>query len=116
MQGLILQLCRANWLTTITAKEVAATASSQAPPGTQSHISPLSPDTKYCAICSPLGKICPNKYPMSLDWDEDLKEQERKNQEIEDQKDNDRKPPKQAPNLHQLIPLLLSPPNPPAKS
>ena len=60
----------------------------------QSPTPPASLDTKYCAICTPLRKISPNKYPMSLDWDEDLKEQERKNQEIEDQKKNDRKTPK----------------------
>ena len=44
--------------------------------------------TKYCAICTPLGKMCPNEYSMSLDWDEDLEEDKRKNQEIKDQKSN----------------------------
>ena len=56
-----------NWLATIKAKEVEATASSQTPtptqpaeaPVTQSPTSPLSPDTKDCAICTTLGKICP---------------------------------------------------------
>ena len=36
---------------------------------------------------------------MSSDWDEDLEEQERKNQEIEDQKDNDRKTPQTGPKF-----------------
>ena len=34
---------------------------------------------------------------MSSDWDEDLQEQERKNQELEDKKDNDRKTPQTDP-------------------
>ena len=62
-------------------------------PTNQSPTSPISPDTKYCAICISLGKVCPYEYHMSSDWDEDLKDQERKIQEIEDQKDIDRKTP-----------------------
>ena len=75
-------------------------------------------DTKYCAVCTPLGKLYPNKYPITLNWKEDLKkeeerqewvkednysvcsdldadpkEQEWKNLEMEDQKNNDRKTP-----------------------
>ena len=50
-------------------------------PANQSPNSPLSPDTKYCAICTPLGKLCPNEFPVSLDWNEDLKEEERKDQD-----------------------------------
>ena len=80
------------------------------------------PDTKYFAVCTPLGKLCPNEYPISSDWDKDImeeeerkdqdkednfsvcsywdadfKEQEKKNQEKEDQKDNDRKTPQTGP-------------------
>ena len=101
-------------------KEAEAAASSQAStptqlaeaPATQSPSSPLSPDTKYCIICTILGKICPNEYPMSSDWDKDLKEQEWKNQEAEDQKAMRGRHPKQALNLHHLIPLFPNPPNP----
>ena len=34
---------------------------------------------------------------MYSDWDADLKEQDRKNQELEDQKNNDRKTPQPGP-------------------
>ena len=27
--------------------------------------------SKYCAICTPLGKICLKEFPMSSDWDDD---------------------------------------------
>ena len=75
-------------LATLKAKEVAGTGQAPAPsrpveaPVTESPTSPIPPEhTKYYAICTPLGKICLNEYPMSLDWDEDLEEGERKNQE-----------------------------------
>ena len=132
-----------NWLCNSQGKKVEAAASSQTPtptqpaeaPATQSPIVPLSPDTKYCAVCTPLGKLCPNEYPITLDWkedlgkeeeegkdhdkeednfsvcsdwDADLEEQNRKNQEIEDQKNNDRKTPQPSPKLRQLRPLLLN--------
>ena len=53
-----------NWLTTFKAKEAEATASNQAltltqpaeAPAIHSPTSPLSPDIKYCAIYTPLGK------------------------------------------------------------
>ena len=59
-----------NWLTTLRAKEVEATASSWAlaptqpadVPANQSPNSSLSLDTKYCAICTPVGKLCPNDF------------------------------------------------------
>ena len=81
----------------------------------QSPNSSLSPDKKYYAICTPSGKLWPNEFPVSqdreedfeeeeakdqdkednlsvnLDWEADLKGQDRKNQEIKDQKDNERK-------------------------
>ena len=68
------------------------TAVSQAPatsqpieaPAAQCPTSPIPPDTKYCAICTPMGKICPNEFPVSLDWDEDLKEEERKDNDKEE--------------------------------
>ena len=78
--------------------------------------------------------MCPNEYPVSLDWDEnleeverkdqdkrednlsacsdwdvDLKEQDRKNQEIKDQKDNEGKIPKKAQYSCQLLHLLFIP-------
>ena len=78
-----------NWLITLMAKEAEAAASSQAltptqpaeAPVTQFPISLLSPGTKYSAIWTPTGKICPNEYPMSSDWKKDLGEEERKGQD-----------------------------------
>ena len=66
-----------------------ATASSQIPtptqpvekPAAQSPTSSFSPDTKYCAICTSLGKICPNEFPVSLDWNEGLRAEDRKDQD-----------------------------------
>ena len=64
-----------NWLTTVKAKEVESTASNQGPTPTQPAGVPaahypnlsLSSDTKYCEVCIPLGRLCPNKYPLTLD-------------------------------------------------
>ena len=139
-----------NWLATLKAKEAEVTTSSKAPtpvqqaeaPATQSTTSLSSPETKYCAVCTPLGKLYSNEYPIALDWDEDLgDEKEIKDQDKEEDNlslcldwDIDLKNrieknenwkmkrtiigrcPKQVLNLHQLIPLFLSPPNPPSSS
>ena len=77
-----------NWLATLKAKEsgrcgattsLVPTQASQLvdTPSTLSPTSPVPPNTensKYCAICTPLGKICPSEFPMSLDWDDDEEE------------------------------------------
>ena len=61
------------------AKELEATASRQAPSKlarTSANKYPnlsLFPEDKYCAICTPLGKLCHRKFPGSQDW-EDSKE------------------------------------------
>ena len=89
-----------NWLAMVKAKEVAGVTSSQDPmpsqpieaPLTQSLTSPVPPEhTKYYAVCTPLGNICPKEYPMSLDLDEDLKDEDRKDHNEEDQKDSEGK-------------------------
>ena len=80
-----------NWPATLKAKEAEATESSHTPtltqpaeaPVTQSNTSLSSPDTKYCMVCTPLGKFCPSEYPITLDWDEDLGEEEQKDQNKE---------------------------------
>ena len=33
----------------------------------------ITDNSKYCVICTPLGKICPKEFAMSLDWDDDEK-------------------------------------------
>ena len=68
-------------------------------PAAQSHRTPQTPGTRYCAICTPPGTICPNEYPMSSDWNEDLEEEERKNQEIKDHKDSEGKTPQNSPKF-----------------
>ena len=51
----------------------------------QSPTLPIFPDTKNCAVSTPLGKLSPNEYPISSDWDEDLREEEeRKDQDKEE--------------------------------
>ena len=111
---------REELLATLKIKEAEGALASQASaprqsieaPAAQSPTAPISPDTKYCATCTPVGRNCPNEFPVSsdwddnlgeeerkdqdkrggnefpefLDWDENLKEQERKNQEMEDKR------------------------------
>ena len=107
------------------AKEAESSTPSQAPAPSQSVNTPVvqcstSPipleHTKYYVICTPLGNICPNEYPMCSDWNKDLKEEDRKNQEIENQMTVKGRHLKQAPNSHWLLPLLLGHPNPPLNS
>ena len=118
-----------NWFSTLKAKDVEAAASSQTPtpiqpaeaPAAQSPTSPLPHDTKYITICTPLEKLFPNVHPISLDLDEDLWKEERKDHDKKkittldaqtgmqilknrkgkrikkDQKDNDRKRPQTGP-------------------
>ena len=73
-------------------------------------------------ICTPLGKLSHNEFPGShdwedseeeendwgkgednisvcLDWDADLNKQDRKNQEIENKRDNERKTPQNIPHI-----------------
>ena len=99
-----------NWLATLKAKEAEDTATSQTPtpshpmeaPGIQPPISPIPPKhTKYCAICTPLGKICPNEFPMCLDWnDNEEEDEERKDQNKgEDQKDSEGKTSQTSPRF-----------------
>ena len=119
-----------------------AAASSEAPaptqpadaPANQSPNPPLSPNAKYCAICTTLGKLHPNEFSVSqeweedseeekvndqdkgednfsvcLDWDSDLKEQGRKNQEINNQKDNEGKTPQNSPTSLSATTITLQP-------
>ena len=81
-----------NWLGTLKAKEAAGATISLAPTQTSQLVNtpsmlcptyPIPPNTEhtnYCAFCTPLGKICLNEFPMSLNWDDDDEEEERKYQ------------------------------------
>ena len=82
-----------------------------------SSISPNTERTKYCAIFTPLGKICPTEFPMSSDWDEDDKEEERKDQnEGEGQTDSEGKTQKTSPRFLSATTFTPQPPNPPSNS
>ena len=101
----------------------------------QSSNSPLSPKTKYCVICTTLGKLCPNEFPGSwdwhkdseeeegndqdkgednfsvcLDWDADLKKQDIKNQEVKDQKNIEGKTSQNSPTSMSATISTLQPP------
>ena len=77
-----------------------------------SPISPAAPvkiseHSKYCAICTPLGKICLEEFAMSLDWDED-EEDQTKNKN----KDNDQKQFQTNPYFSTVMTIALKPPKP----
>ena len=65
-----------NWLTTVKAKEAETT--NQTPTPTQPTTASVTQSSdiqspKYCAICSPLGKLCPNEHPITANWPDDSK-------------------------------------------
>ena len=66
--------------------------------------------SKYCAICTPLGKTCPKDFPMSSDWDDEEEEDQVKDQSKD--KDNDQKTPQTKPRLFTAMTLTLQPPKP----
>ena len=88
-----------NWLTTVKAKEAEATKQTPTPtqpttasvavqaaqyPATQSSDIQF---PKYCAICSPLRKLCLSEYPITADWPDDSAEG-KETQEQNKAKDN----------------------------
>ena len=58
--------------------------------------------SKYCVICTPLGKICPEEFAMSSDWDEE---------EEYNAKDKDQAAPNQ-PTFSTAMNITLKPPKP----
>ena len=62
-----------NWLAIGKAKEAEATKHAPTPVQPAKVSAVQSP--KYCAICSPLGKLCPNEYPITADWQNDSKKE-----------------------------------------
>ena len=74
-----------NWLTTVKAKEAEATK--QAPTPAQPAKASATKSQKYCVICSPSGKLCPNEYPITADWSDDS-EEGKETQEQNKVKDN----------------------------
>ena len=105
-------LCKATqqkWLATLIAKEAAGATTCQGPTqisqpmDTPSILSPTSavpPEhTKYCAICTQLGKICPKEFPMSLDWDDNDEEEGKDQNKGEDQNNTERKTSKTSPRF-----------------
>ena len=118
-----------NWLATLKVKEAAGATTNLAPTqtsqpmDTQSTLSPTSPippvkfteHTKYCAICTPLGRICLKEFPMSSDWRMMMKKEKTR---IKEKTKNivKGKHLKPAPEFLHLLPEQLSPPNPPSNS
>ena len=96
--------------------------------------SSLSPEKDYCEVCIPLGRLCPIEFPgcqdledseeeeendqskeednfsVCLDWDTDLEEQDRKNQQVENKKDNEGNTPQNNPTSLSITALTLQPP------
>ena len=76
-------------------------------PSSPSPTSPPAPvkiaeHSKYCAVCTTLGKICPEEFAMSSDWDEE-----------EDQgkgKEKDQKQLKTSPHILTIMAKTLQPP------
>ena len=52
--------------------------------------------SRYCALCTPLGKHAPKEFPISSDWDEDEEGEDQVKGEDKD-KGNDQKTPKTNP-------------------
>ena len=69
----------------VKAKEAEATASSQAPPPAQPAETPSAQSPKYCAVCIPLGKLCPNKYPVTSDWKDKCEEGEESQEQVKEE-------------------------------
>ena len=79
-----------NWFAMI--KAVKAEAAKQAPTPVQPAEAPATQSFKppwYCAICTPIGKICPHEYPIHIaaDWP-DNSEEEKGSPELQKDKDN----------------------------
>ena len=57
-----------------------------------------------------------DNFYVCLEWDADLKEQDRKNQEIKDQKDNEGKTPQNSLTFLSTTTFTLIPMNPPSNN
>ena len=125
-----------DWLTTVKAKEAEATK--KAPTPAQPAEAPATQSQKYCAICSPLGKLCPSEYPITAewqdnfeegeesqehvkdkdnfpacsDWNADLEKQDQKNLEMKEQKNHVNKTPQTSPKPKSVDALTLQPSKP----
>ena len=63
--------------------------------------------SKYCAICTPLGKICPEDCAMSSDWAEDEEDQTKHKD-----KDNNQNQSQTSPSFSIAMIITLKPPKP----
>ena len=62
--------------------------------------------SKYCTICTPLGKLCPHKFAMSSDWDDDEDQAQNKD------KDNNQDQTQTSSNFSTVMTISLKPPKP----
>ena len=59
-------------------------AKKQAPTPTQPAKASTTQSPKYCAICTPLGKLCPSEYPITADWQDDSEKEEESQKQVKD--------------------------------
>ena len=61
-------------------------AAKQAPTPTQPAAAQSSAiqSPKYCAVCTPLEKLCPNEYPITGDWQNNHEEGEERQDHVKD--------------------------------
>ena len=74
-------------------------------PSPTSHAAPakITEHSKYSGICTRLGKICPEGFAMSSDWDEDDQAKD---------KEKDQKQPQTSPSFVTMMTKTLQPPKP----
>ena len=46
---------------------------------------PATQSPKYCVVCTPVGKLCPNEYPITSDWQDDLEEGEESQEQVKEE-------------------------------
>ena len=63
--------------------------------------------SKYCVICTPLGKICPEGFAELSDWDENKEDQAK-----DKDKDNIHKQSKTTPSFSTVMTITVKPPEP----
>ena len=68
--------------------------------------------SRYCAICTSLGKTSPTEFVMASDWDGDKEEEDQVKGEDKD-KANDQKVPQTNPRFFAVMTTTLKPPKPP---
>ena len=85
----------------IQGRQVMDTPSTPSPPSLAAPIK-ITKHSKYCTICTPLGRICPKEFAMSSDWNED-------DDQAKD-KEKDQKQLQTSPKFFETLTKTLQPP------